>query len=146
MRTLSVIVLLTAALAACSHPAPPQGRWEGTYDSAGTMIAARVEVEPDGRIRVSAPDLTGVDTESASDRDGMHARLAADLATGWPDVAPRPFDFDGRTFRKPGGIAPQLSWDPQSRQMTLLVYLGTQPALQIPLKAVSDFSDNPWAT
>ena len=28
--------------------------------------------------------------------------------------------------------------------MTLIVYLGTHPAIDIPMHAKDDFSDNPW--
>jgi len=34
----------------------------------------------------------------------LRQQLASDLATSWDGIAPRPFDFDGDTFRKPGGI------------------------------------------
>jgi len=76
--------------------------------------------------------------------DELRSRLAADLANSWSDVAPRSFDFDGTTFRKPGGIAPQMVWDKASGQMTLELYIGTSPALPVPLRPVSDFHDNPF--
>jgi hypothetical protein len=59
-------------------------------------------------------------------------------------VAPRPFDFDGTTFRKPGGIAPQMVWDKASNQMTLELYIGADPALPVPLRPVDAFHDSPW--
>jgi hypothetical protein len=138
------MLVLAAGLAACSKPAPPQGRWEGGYAGNGAMVAARVEVGADGQVRVSAPDITGLEgakpDQLAQDRD----RLAADLASGWDGVAPRPFDFDGATFRKPGGIAPQIVWDKNSNQMTLELYIGANPALPVPLRPVANFHDDPW--
>jgi len=58
---------------------------------------------------------------------------------------PRPMDFDGRVFRKPGGVAPQMEWNPQSGQMTVVLYFGTRPALRVPLRSVPQFSTDPWA-
>ena len=74
----------------------------------------------------------------------MQDRLAADLANGWDDVTPRSFDFDGKTFRKPGGIAPQMVWDKATGQMTLELYIGANPALPVPLRPVAGFHDNPF--
>lgn len=142
MRIAALAVLIALALGACSHPKPPAGRWEGVYESSDTMLAARLEIEEDGQVRVSAPDLLDVGPD---DRDAAREKLAADLAAEWERVAPRKMDFDGETFRKPGGIAPQMVWKKKSKQMWLVVYLGTRPGLSVPMRAVSDFSDNPWS-
>jgi hypothetical protein len=131
-------------LAGCAKPHPPQGRWEGGYDSDGTLVAARVEIEPDGQVKISAPDLTNTQAAKPEQLEQMRARLAADLATAWDSVAPRPFDFDGTTFRKPGGVAPQMVWDKTSNQMTLELYIGANSALPVPLRPVDSFHDNPW--
>jgi hypothetical protein len=144
MRNLVLAILSAAALAACSRHAPPVGRWEGTYEAGDVMIAARMEVEGNGRVRVSAPDLLGIAGSADEDRPEMRGRLAADLAADWESVAPRPMDFDGETFRKPGGIAPQAIWNAQTKTMRIVVYLGTRPGIQIPMRAVGDFSDDPW--
>ena len=103
MRKTALAVLTTLALFSCSHPAPPAGRWEGAYESHDMMIAARLEIETDGQVRVSAPDLLDIGPASDDDRLGMRQKLAADLDSGWGEVTPRPMDFDGETFRKPGG-------------------------------------------
>jgi hypothetical protein len=142
MRIAALAVLIALALAACSHPKPPAGRWEGTYESADTMLAARLEIEDDGQVRVSAPDLLDVGPD---ERDAARGKLAADLASDWDRVAPRKMDFDGETFRKPGGIAPQIVWKAKSKQMWLVVYLGTRPGLRIAMREVGDFSDDPWS-
>src|SRR5689334_19381715 len=47
MRTILALLLAALALAACSKPAPPQGRWEGAYDDGSTFIAARMEIGSD---------------------------------------------------------------------------------------------------
>lgn len=132
-------------LAACSDPKPPVGKWEGGYDRGGTLVAARVEILPNGRVRVSAPDY--VNAMGKADRMAMlRDRLASDLANNWSSVEPRAFDFDGKTFRKPGGVAPQMVWDKDSNQMTLQLYIGANPALPVPLRPVDGFHDNPFGS
>ena len=139
-----IVVLLCAVLAACSKPQPPVGRWEGGYMTDGTLVAARVEIGPGGLVRISAPDITGAQGARPEQLEQMRARLAAALAGGWDTVAPRRFDFDGKTFRKPGGVAPQMVWDKRTGQMTLQLYIGANPALPVPLRPVPAFHDDPW--
>jgi hypothetical protein len=136
---------LAALLAACSKPAAPVGKWEGGYEAGGTIVAARVEIMPDGGVKISAPDITYV-TATRDQVDELRARLSADLANGWSEVTPRSFDFDGTTFRKPGGVAPQMVWDKATNQMTLELYIGANPALPIPVRPVPAFHDNPFAS
>jgi hypothetical protein len=143
MRQILALLFGAILLTACSKSAPPEGRWEGAYDSGQTFVAARVEIAS-GQVRISAPDITDAGVAGDDDRVQMRENIAERLAGGWGAVEPRPMDFDGATFRKPGGIAPQLDYDPSTKQLTLYVYLGTQPALRIPLRPVGDFSDNPW--
>jgi hypothetical protein len=141
-----VSVICLAATAGCSHHgAPPAGRWEGTLESSDTMIAARLQIDANGQILVSAPDAENF-SDNAEGRAAIRQTLAQSLSTSWADVQPRAFDFDGTVFRKPGGVAPQMEWDPDSKAMTLVVYLGLRSAIRVPLKPVKDFSDNPWAT
>ncbi len=130
-------------LAACSKPSPPVGKWEGGYEGGGDLVAARLEILPDGRVKVMAPDYTNA-MGPREQIDRMRARLAAGLANGWGEVTARRFDFDGKTFRKPGGVAPQMIWDRNSNQMILQLYIGARPALPVPLRPVDDFHDNPW--
>jgi hypothetical protein len=140
----AVAALAFLVLTACSKPHPPQGKWEGGYDSNGTLVAARVEIGADGQVKVSAPDLTNIQAAKSEQLQQMRERLAADLATAWDTVAPRPFDFDGSVFRKPAGVAPQMEWDKDSNQMTLEIYIGANAALPVPLRPVDNFHDNPW--
>jgi hypothetical protein len=141
MRKTVLALTAVLGLVGCSHPTPPQGRWEGTYESSDTMIAARLEIEADGQVRVSAPDLLDLGPD---DRAAARAKLASDLAAGWDSVVPRVMDFDGQNFRKPGGIAPQMIWKAKSKQMSLIVYLGKNPGLRLEMRQVGDFSDNPF--
>jgi hypothetical protein len=145
MRKLFLVVVASLALAGCfRHAAAPTGRWEGTYEADDIMIVARVEVVPGGAVRVSAPNYTDLEGATEEQKNEIRGNLASGLADGWGQVPARRFDFDGHDFRKPGGIAPQMTWDSATKQMTLIVYLGTHPAIDIPLHAKDDFSDNPW--
>jgi hypothetical protein len=146
MRKIALAVLTALTLVACSHATPPTGRWEGVYETNDTMIAARLEISADGLVKVSAPDLLGIGSASADDRTAMRQKLAGDLLASWGDVVPRKMDFDGEKFRKPGGIAPQMIWKEKSKQMLLVVYLGTQPSIRIAMKSVDDFSENPFGS
>lgn len=141
MRALAAALLCALCLFACSKPQPPVGRWEGTYDSADTMVIARLEIMPNGSIYVSAPDAENF---AETDRATLHNKLAQQLNDLWGTVQPRQMEFDGHTFRKPGGVAPQMEWDADTRQMKLIVYLGMRSGLTIPLHGVKDFSVNPW--
>jgi len=144
MRALLAVIFGALLLASCSKPAPPVGRWEGTYESGGTFIAARLELSPNAQVRISAPDVTDLSIDNEPDRAAMRQNMADRLAGAWGDVEVRTMDFDGTTFRKPNGFAPQLEWNSSSNMMTLYVYLGAQPALHIPLHPVTEFSANPW--
>jgi hypothetical protein len=141
-----VALFLALSVAACSKPAPPVGRWEGGFQSNSTLVAARVEVMKDGQVRLSAPDITNLTMTRPERMAELRQQLASDLANGWDSVAPRAFDFDGETFRKPGGYAPQMVWDKNTNQMTLELYIGANPALPVPLRPVPEFHDNPFAS
>ncbi|HTQ14191.1 MAG TPA: hypothetical protein VMH86_09975 [Rhizomicrobium sp.] len=144
MRQLATLFFAVLCVAACSsHGQPPVGRWEGTYESGDVMIAARLQIDARGSIFISAPDAENV-SGGEDARAAIRARLAQGLAAGWGDVEPKPFDFNGKTFRKPGGVAPQIEWDPSSNTMTAIVYLGMRDGIRVPLHPVKDFSDNPW--
>lgn len=149
MRTLSAalaagLCLIMAMLVACSPAKPPVGRWEGTYASGDTMIAARLEIDKDGAIYVSAPDALNVATNDEDQREIIRQRLAMGLADAWAHVLPRKLDFDGKVFRNPGHIAPQAEWDADTKTMTLIVYPGTRPSIRIKLRPVREFSADPW--
>lgn len=145
MRWAALALVAMMALAACSRPAPPVGRWEGWYESPTTIIVARLEIEKDGQVRVSAPDTTNIAPDTLEEqRQALREEMAARLAAGWGSVAPRRMDFDGDTFRKPGGIAPQITWNAKTRQMALVLYLGANPGLRVPLHPVEEFSENPF--
>ncbi len=141
---LALVCLALLCLAGCSKTPAPEGRWEGAYDAGDVIVAARLETTADASVRVSAPDAIGIAAPTEAERDVIRTRLAEGLAQGWDSVDPRKMDFDGKVFRKPGGVAPQMEWNPQTRSMTLVVYLGTQ-TIRIPMRAVKQFSDNPFA-
>lgn len=139
-----LVLGLCVAVAACSHPKPPAGKWEGAYESDDTMVVARLEIASNGTILVSAPNAQDLSSMSADDKAATRQKLAQNLAADWDSVQPRTLDFDGTTFRKPGGVAPQMEWDDHNKHMTLIVYFGTS-SVRIPLHAVSQFSENPWS-
>lgn len=128
---------------ACTRAAPPSGRWQGAYASSDVMVVARLQIDAKGNIYLSAPDAADVSGVPDDQRAALKAKLAEGLEEAWPEVEPRQFDFDGRVFRKPGGVAPQLEWD--GSQMTAVVYLGMRPAIRVPLRAVPAFSADPWS-
>ncbi len=146
MRWVAVAMIAVLALAGCSRPTPPVGRWEGTYETSNTIIAAWLEIGKDRLVRISAPDTTDIAPDATQEqRQSIRDSMMAGLASGWGSVEPRKMEFDGHIFRKPGGIAAQMIWDAKTRQMTLVMYLGANPALDVPLRAVKDFSENPFA-
>ena len=141
-----ISALCLVAVSACSNAKPPPvGRWEGVYEAPDEMVVVRLEITPKGDIYLSAPNALDVLATPADQRPAMRAHLTDELVQGWSAVTPRPLDFDGRMFRKPGGVAPQMEWNPQSKQMTVVLYFGMHAALRVPLRAVSDFSQDPWA-
>jgi hypothetical protein len=140
-----LFVVLAAALTGCSKPQPPVGKWEGGTESGGDLVVARVEILPGGQVKIMAPDYTNA-VGSRAHIEELRDRLAASLANGWSEVTPRTFEFDGKTFRKPGGIAPQMVWDKSSNHLTLQLYIGSRPAMPVPLRPVNDFHDNPFAS
>lgn len=142
MRWIACLCLVL--LAACSDPRPPVGKWEGGYERDGTLVVARVEIMPSGQVRISAPDLLNIQDTRPEQMARHRARLVAELVNNWADVAPRPFDFDGKIFRKPDGVAPQMVWDAKSNHMTLQLYFGNNPALPVVLRPVVDFNDSPF--
>lgn len=144
IATQCLLFLGLVLLAACSDPQPPIGKWEGGYESGGTLVVARVEIVPGGQVRISAPDLLNIQDTRPEQMARQRARLVAELVNNWSDVAPRPFDFDGKTFRKPGGVAPQMVWDEKSNQMTLQLYFGANPALPVVLRPVVEFNNTPF--
>ena len=143
MRFAACFIAILLTVTACSKPRPPVGKWEGGYEGGGDLVVARVEILPNGQVKVMAPDITNLTGPQIA---GYRARLAADLANGWSGVEPRDFDFDGKTFRKPGGFAPQMVWDKDSNHLTLQLYIGANPAMPVPLRPVDDFHDNPFAS
>ncbi len=145
MRFAVGLMVALLMVTGCSKPSPPVGKWEGGYESGGDLVVARGEILPSGQVKIMAPDITNA-IGSRQQMDEFRARLTADLANGWSEVAPRSFDFDGKTFRKPGGVAPQMVWDKASNHLTLELYIGARPALPVPLRPVDDFHDNPFAS
>jgi hypothetical protein len=141
---LAAFAVLTLALAGCSkHTPPPVGQWEGVYDTAEAMVAARVAIDDEGYVKIMAPnaELIGSDPKA---RQEMRDNLSSGLLAGWDRIDPRKMEFDGTVFRRPGGVAPQLEWDPQAHRMTMITYLGRGHPIRFKLHAVDDFSDDPW--
>lgn len=144
MRRFALAVFGCLLLTSCSKAPPPSGRWEGFYESADTMVAARLEIEDNGLVSVSADDVTNIGGATTDERTSIGESLFARLAIDWDKSAPHAMDFDGKIFRNPGGISHQIAWDSNRNIMTLYVYLGLRPAILVPLHAVSDFANDPW--
>jgi hypothetical protein len=135
------LVLSAAALAGCSENAqPPIGRWQGVYEDAGLMVVARLEIASNGAVRVSAPNASAdLSAMPQIERAELRARLLSELAQSWDKVGTLPLEFDGKDFRKPGGVAPQLEWDAKGGRMTMIYYSGTRPSVRVPLNPVNRF-------
>jgi len=147
MRRFAVLLIAGLVLVACSRaPQPPVGRWVGNYESPSVMVDAWLEILPGGSVRVCAPDILDVGTPSEEDRGAMHVRLASELSDAWGEVKLRSYDFDGRVFRKPGGFAPQMEWDPATKRMKLVFYFGMQRSIRIEMRAVKEFNEDSWAS
>jgi hypothetical protein len=144
MRSLpgiQIVLLASLALGACSNARPPVGRWEGAYQDTGLVIVARLEIDSTGQVRVSAPNAISENQPlSAGDRADLRTKLEDGLAVSWSRVAPLPLEFDGHSFHKRGGVAPQLEWDGAKKRMTLIFYSGSRRSVHVPLDAVKDFS------
>ena len=145
MRRFAILLLAGVLLGACSkHFAPPQGRWIGHFESPQVVVVAWLEILPTGDIRVSAPDYLDVGEPTPDQRDTMHKRLASDLSESWGEVKLRQYEFDGRVFRKSGGVAPQMEWDPGKKEMKVVFYFGMQHSIRIPMTPVKNFGEDPW--
>jgi hypothetical protein len=140
MRATLPFIVSTFLVAACSGDrAAPVGRWQGMYESADAVIVARLEIAAGGVVRVSAPNAFGEEAGlTAFERAQARGELTSALAKAWPGIEPLELSFDGRTFRKPGGVAPQLEWD--GREMTLIVYPGLKDTIRMRLERVEDFA------
>jgi hypothetical protein len=138
-RLAAASALLCLGLFACADPHPPAGRWEGVYEDPGVIIVARLEIAPDGKVRVSAPNaITDKSELSPADRIALVRELQARLDASWPAVAPLPLEFDGSVFRKPGGVAPQLEWDASRKRMTMVYYSGNRNSVRVVLTSVGN--------
>ena len=143
-KALLLTTTLGLLLAGCGKPQPPIGKWEGGGITGGAIVVARVEIGADGLIRVSAPDATNLEGAKPEVQMGQRAELQADLVNSWNEVKPRQLDFDGKTFRKPGGVAPQMIWDKATNRMTLEIFIGANPAFPVSLSPVPEFHDDPF--
>jgi hypothetical protein len=136
-------VLAIVALAACSNPRPPIGRWEGAYEDTSLVVVARLEIDSSGAVRISAPNASANVTQmSKEERADLRKRLDAGLAQSWSSVGPLPLEFDGHAFHKPGGVAPQLEWDNAGKKMILVFYSGNRASVHVPLDSVADFNND----
>jgi hypothetical protein len=105
---------------------------------------AWLEISPAGDVRVSAPDFLDPGELSDEQRTNAHRRLANQIYDDWSSVRSRHYDFDGHVFRKPGGFAPQMEWNPVTKQMKLVFYFGMQRSMRIAMTPVKEFTDDPW--
>jgi hypothetical protein len=141
IATRIAILFVSLTLAACSsHAQPPAGRWQGVFEDQGLIVVVRMEIDAQGQIRVSAPNAIGT-FKSDEQRDAVRTRLANELNRTWSAVAPLPLEFDGKDFRKPGGVAPQLEWDDGTKGMTMIFYSGNRASVRVPLAPVPEFAD-----
>lgn len=145
MRRFAILLFFGLLLGSCSQQhTPPVGRWIGHFESPQVMVVAWLEISPTGEIRVSAPDFLEVGDPTQEQRREMQKRLAYDLSEGWGSVKAREYDFDGHVFRKTGGVAPQMEWDPNTKAMKVVFYFGMSHSIRIPMTPVKNFGEDPW--
>lgn len=145
MRRFAMLLIAGLFLSGCSDDKqPPSGRWIGHLDSPAVMVDAWLEISPHGDVKVSAPDILDPGEPADDVREAAHKRLANQVYDDWGAVQPRRYEFDGRTFRKPGGVAPQMEWDPSTKKMRLVFYFGMQRSIRIDMKPVENFNEDPW--
>lgn len=130
--------------AACSGQSqPPVGRWQGTFEDSRLILVVRLEIDPKGAVRVSAPNAIGAfDSMAEEERAALRARLIGEASKTWAAVGPMPLEFDGKEFHKPGGVAPQLVWDAGGKRMTMIYYSGNRASIRVPLDAVGAFDNS----
>jgi hypothetical protein len=138
------LLLCACLLAACTgRPPPPAGRWQGVYEDSRLILLVRMEIDGKGLVHVSAPNAIGAFEGLADeDRAALRARLTREAAETWKSVPVMPLDFDGKDFRKPGGVAPQFEWDAEARRMTMIYYAGNRASVRVPLEQVADFDNS----
>ena len=144
MRALLIAILAVTSLAVgCSDfTKPPEGRWQGAYTADDVIIAARVEIQADGRVRLSAPNAyANFATMPIAEKRAIEQRLVGNLVAAWPQVSPRDLDFDGKVLRNPGGVAPQLERDAKTGHMTMFVYPGSKPSIRVDLEPTDTFAN-----
>lgn len=150
MRRFVVALVASFAIAGvvlvgCSKPLhPPEGRWIGHHQSRAAVVDAWLEILPSGKVRISAPNFLDAGDRSDEQLREIQKRLAYDLSENWDAVKPRAYDFDGRIFRKAGGVAPQMEWDPAKQEMKVVFYFGMSKSLRIAMKPVKNFGEDPW--
>jgi hypothetical protein len=145
MNRFAILLIAALALVGCSRQhEPPTGRWIGHYESPTVMVVAWLEILPGGDVRICAPDLLDIGQPTDEQRAAMHSRLANDLSEAWGEIKVRRYDFDGRVFRKQGGFAPQMEWDPLTHNMKVVFYFGMQRSIRIQMQRVKDFNEEPW--
>jgi hypothetical protein len=134
-------LLCVCLLAACTaRTPPPTGRWQGVYEDSRLILLVRMEIDGKGVVHVSAPNAIGeFDGMADAERATLRARLVREAAETWKAVPVMPLDFDGKDFRKPGGVAPQFEWDAGARRMTMIYYAGNRASVRVPLDQVADF-------
>ena len=145
MRRFAILLIAGLVLAGCSKSHQvPSGRWIGHYESSSVMVVAWLEITPDGDVRVSAPDFLDPGEITDEQREAAHKRLANELYEGWGNIPSRRYEFNGHIFRKPGGVAPQMEWNPATKQMKVVFYFGMQRSIRIAMQPVKEFTEDTW--
>jgi hypothetical protein len=145
MRRFAILLIAGLVLAGCSKSHQvPAGRWIGHYESSSVMVVAWLEITPQGDVRVSAPDFLDPGEPTDEQREAAHTRLANQLYDGWGNIPSRHYEFNGHVFRKPGGFAPQMEWNPVTKQMKVVFYFGMQRSIRIAMQPVKEFTEDTW--
>jgi hypothetical protein len=138
-RLLCLALVCLFGLTACREPTAPPGRWEGYSESQNWLIAVRLELHADEKMRASALSalVSGADLPR---RYELEQHLKDGMKRQWSSVAETPISFDGNAITRKDGYAPIFVYEPISRAMVFHFYAGGKLTEKVTLRPVNTFA------
>jgi hypothetical protein len=138
-RILITIAALSLLLSACGDSNAPQGRWQGFQSSPSWIIAVRMEMQPDNRMKASALSAN-VDGASLPRRFELEGELQTAVRAQWNAAQISQMEYVGNTVTRKKGYAPVFVYEPRSQKMIFHFYAGGKLAETVALSPVKTFS------